>query len=236
MALLKCKECGKEISDKAKTCPNCGCPIEDEFAKTETTKDIQTEPKKNEKKKNSKLSTIAAVLAFFTVTSPIAFVVAIIDLLKRDKEHKHTGSWFAIIFFIALFWLFNDNKDGSSSNNSKSEIQVNKLLCEDENISVYLDHIENGKIYVKYVNHSDENKNVCYSDLTINGTRYYKGIFVQEVYSNDDYIQKLDLYDKDGNKVNYNYESGTILGKFEYAGTGISFIEELEFKETDFNK
>ena len=26
MALIKCKECGKEISDKAKTCPNCGNP------------------------------------------------------------------------------------------------------------------------------------------------------------------------------------------------------------------
>lgn len=24
MALIKCSECGKEISDKAKTCPNCG--------------------------------------------------------------------------------------------------------------------------------------------------------------------------------------------------------------------
>lgn len=24
MALIKCKECGKEISDKAKKCPNCG--------------------------------------------------------------------------------------------------------------------------------------------------------------------------------------------------------------------
>ncbi len=28
MALIKCSECGKEISDKANTCPNCGCPIE----------------------------------------------------------------------------------------------------------------------------------------------------------------------------------------------------------------
>lgn len=28
MALIKCNECGKEISDKANTCPNCGCPIE----------------------------------------------------------------------------------------------------------------------------------------------------------------------------------------------------------------
>ena len=28
MALIKCPECGKEISDKASNCPNCGCPIE----------------------------------------------------------------------------------------------------------------------------------------------------------------------------------------------------------------
>lgn len=27
MALIKCSECGKEVSDKATACPNCGCPI-----------------------------------------------------------------------------------------------------------------------------------------------------------------------------------------------------------------
>lgn len=27
MALIKCPECGKEVSDKASACPNCGCPI-----------------------------------------------------------------------------------------------------------------------------------------------------------------------------------------------------------------
>lgn len=27
MALIKCPECGKEISDKAASCPSCGCPI-----------------------------------------------------------------------------------------------------------------------------------------------------------------------------------------------------------------
>ncbi len=27
MALIKCKECGKEISDKAKNCPHCGRPV-----------------------------------------------------------------------------------------------------------------------------------------------------------------------------------------------------------------
>ena len=28
MALIKCYECGKEISDKALACPKCGCPVE----------------------------------------------------------------------------------------------------------------------------------------------------------------------------------------------------------------
>lgn len=27
MALIICKECGKEISDQAKCCPNCGLPL-----------------------------------------------------------------------------------------------------------------------------------------------------------------------------------------------------------------
>ena len=26
MALIKCKECGHDVSDKAEMCPNCGCP------------------------------------------------------------------------------------------------------------------------------------------------------------------------------------------------------------------
>lgn len=27
MALIKCPECGKEVSDKAQTCIHCGCPL-----------------------------------------------------------------------------------------------------------------------------------------------------------------------------------------------------------------
>ncbi len=27
MALIKCRECGKEVSSEAKFCPNCGCPV-----------------------------------------------------------------------------------------------------------------------------------------------------------------------------------------------------------------
>lgn len=35
MALIQCPECGREISDKAASCPNCGCPIEIKINKEE---------------------------------------------------------------------------------------------------------------------------------------------------------------------------------------------------------
>lgn len=34
MALIKCKECGKQISDKAQECPHCGCPVEVDQARS----------------------------------------------------------------------------------------------------------------------------------------------------------------------------------------------------------
>ncbi len=40
MALIKCTDCGKEISDKAKSCPNCGCPVSVEPEKTTEVKEI----------------------------------------------------------------------------------------------------------------------------------------------------------------------------------------------------
>ena len=32
MALIRCSECGKEFSDKAVACPNCGCPTSEMFS------------------------------------------------------------------------------------------------------------------------------------------------------------------------------------------------------------
>lgn len=32
MSLIKCKECGKDVSNKAKTCPNCGAEVKAGFS------------------------------------------------------------------------------------------------------------------------------------------------------------------------------------------------------------
>ena len=48
MAMIKCPECGKELSDRAASCPNCGCPIEDIRAKLD---EIETEKQLKVKEK-----------------------------------------------------------------------------------------------------------------------------------------------------------------------------------------
>lgn len=45
MALIICTECGKEFSDKATACPNCGCPtseIKNSTYKTQNIKELNT--------------------------------------------------------------------------------------------------------------------------------------------------------------------------------------------------
>lgn len=53
MAMIKCPECGKELSDKAASCPNCGCPMEDIKSRLEemqAEREEQLKAKEEEKK------------------------------------------------------------------------------------------------------------------------------------------------------------------------------------------
>ena len=55
MAIIKCSECGKEFSNKAKACPNCACPIEEiEIEeKDNEPEEIEKTLEKNTQKKNN---------------------------------------------------------------------------------------------------------------------------------------------------------------------------------------
>lgn len=45
MALIKCPECKKEVSDKSQNCIHCGCPIEKELICNECDKKINKDDK-----------------------------------------------------------------------------------------------------------------------------------------------------------------------------------------------
>ena len=164
MAMIKCPECGKEISDKADKCPNCGCPIKQDNVfqpaqVNEQTNNNNKNGNKKEKKKNSSLSTAAAVLALFTCTCPIAFIIAIIDLTTGKKENKHTGSWFAIIFFI-IFACVVVSSMGNSGNDNKTEAttqaetqQENTLEATTEEVDDNIIDTDIGDCHIKYLKH-----------------------------------------------------------------------------------
>lgn len=59
MALIKCKECGHTISDKAVKCPNCGCPIQ---YLNETKKNVEDSELKSIRKRNVKVYVWAIVI------------------------------------------------------------------------------------------------------------------------------------------------------------------------------
>ena len=64
MSLIKCPECGKEISDKATSCPNCGCPVS-----------VPIENNKNKKDSGRKGESGIARMTFGIILIVLSFIV-----------------------------------------------------------------------------------------------------------------------------------------------------------------
>lgn len=150
MAMIKCAECGKDISDKADKCPNCGCPVSYSIENTEDVKSEERElstiepvtnnekdRKGKEKKKDSALSAFAAILGLVSFTTYLGGLLGIIDLIKNRRDGKrHLGSYFAIV--MCILWIIiggsnggsDDGKNSSTNNNVTTEIQTTEVATE----------------------------------------------------------------------------------------------------------
>ncbi len=89
MALVKCQECGKEMSDKARVCPACGSPASIEtHAHTEATVKTTSDTNNNE----------IVVPDFLTFKHPVT---------GQTKQLKVGFSWTLLFFAIYLIPLIN---------------------------------------------------------------------------------------------------------------------------------
>ncbi|MBS6252534.1 MAG: zinc-ribbon domain-containing protein [Clostridia bacterium] len=95
MALIKCKECGKEISSNATVCPSCGYK------------------KINESEKAS-----FGILAICFLIPIVGIVLFIINISNKPKYAKQciiaSLIPFAIIFIISIFGFLTTMFSGSS--------------------------------------------------------------------------------------------------------------------------
>ena len=105
MALITCPECGKEISDTARSCPNCGYPItakENEENLT-TSAAIGGAPKG----KNS-TKTIAIACAI------IAIIVGVVCFLSKGQDNI-VGTWEDSTTVDGLVVIYQFSEDGKFS-------------------------------------------------------------------------------------------------------------------------
>ena len=114
MALIKCSECGKEVSDKAKTCVNCGNPIKVESKENDNKNVIENKP--NEKKVYNIYAILALVFLVVGlccsgiiggILGTISFVCSIIGIVKANKIKKETGKRKGIVISIIVVVLYS---------------------------------------------------------------------------------------------------------------------------------
>lgn len=84
MALIKCPECGKEISDRAGSCPSCGCPLE---TANEPKIEIQT-PKKNVNIK--KFLPIIIGVVIVAIIGIVVYNIKVVQPKKLEAQNKAT--------------------------------------------------------------------------------------------------------------------------------------------------
>ena len=124
---------------------------------------------KKTKKKDSKLSIVAAVTALFIFTIPTGFILAIVDLIKSkgDKSQRHLGSYFAIVSFVLFLIVAFSNGSSNSSNNANATKQASATQQD-------TDTATNDDTTLKYLKHevitdsSDREVVVVYFDFTNN--------------------------------------------------------------------
>lgn len=106
-----CPRCGLELPNNANFCQRCGLQFQQNAQQMQyqpeqpNTMYYAQQPYMNMpqgKKKDSALSIVACLLALFTLTCFIGFIVGIIDIgtgaAHPERNEKHVGSWFAIIY------------------------------------------------------------------------------------------------------------------------------------------
>jgi hypothetical protein len=116
MALIECSECGKEISDKAKGCVHCGCPISFSLEKTVT---IEQTPKTDSRvapdpKEVNKTLYVFLLLGavflhvLFCAESPLLFLSASnpSKSIIRSMGYSVPGILVSVIFLAPIFYYF----------------------------------------------------------------------------------------------------------------------------------
>lgn len=138
MALIKCTECGKEFSDKASNCPNCGCPIEDVKAaidqkeKEKEQKKVakESKPKKEIKPEQKKKIAIISVVSVIVLAIALSLGWYYGIIVPRDKAFSAYSDAVAI---------YNEKIDGYNTAVLNYNEKANEIIAANDEYSKVID-------------------------------------------------------------------------------------------------
>ena len=114
MALIKCVECGKEISDTTDICIHCGAPTSISLKRNDK---VSTKHKKNNKH-NIVILIIVCLLVFCIVIIGVPFFVNLRnkDILSSDTlEAEYSAPELEYIYGDAMRFIFEFKNDGTAT-------------------------------------------------------------------------------------------------------------------------
>lgn len=171
MAITKCPECGKEVSDKAQSCPNCGYPISQNTTDQQEIKpanspymitvkgqninmDAIWHRKKSKAGMAGELRKIAKIDTKYSISLAEQYMN---EKGVKDNNNNATGCLILIIGFIAIAFLIADSGDKESKEATTQEV-VTEQVVEETQPSTEID-IESMKESAAEVTYDDIYRN-----------------------------------------------------------------------------
>lgn len=136
MPMIKCPECGKDVSDLAEKCPNCGFPVNSTGNKTTNynqgsyVQPVVVTPYQ-EKQKQSTLGIVALILSIIGCTFWLGIILAIIDLCKKDNKKKTCSIIGLVIGCIWLLLIVFASASSDDNEPKKVETTVTQDISEE---------------------------------------------------------------------------------------------------------
>lgn len=209
MALIKCKECGKEISDKAKTCPNCGCPIEDVISWKEFTQDATSETVSPDdtvvisnqnvnlkdlwNRNQTKVKCVAELRKKYGLDMQQAQRIVDDYMVKRglkDKPNTNQGCLtLGILFIVFCCWLAFCTDGGTKEEDATTE-QVTTEEATTEEVTT-----EEASTEISLDDFKEQAEEVTYEDIYRNPETYRDKPIKITLYVNEYDTQYLGLMD-----------------------------------------
>lgn len=137
MALIKCPECGKEISDKAKSCPKCGYPINyDDQLYDDESEDDYEDDEDNRPTISSIIAVILGLLAIILKSNFIFSVFGLVFIYDAFVNREFKRKLFIVnVVFLLIGFTITSRSDSIITDEKSSGNQNEESIIAEESVS-----------------------------------------------------------------------------------------------------